>query len=136
MAKYAIYSCEGFSREILPSARKQVSVTNDDDKIVFVDDDPKKIGTVVHGCRVISFDELQSDQNRERLISVGVADPWIRKKIVDRCIDAGLFFFSISDNTHIRFDNVDVDEGAIFCAFTIATGDARIGKHFHCNIYS
>jgi len=137
MNKYAIYSCEGFSREILPSARKQAQSTDDgDDQIVFVDDDPKKAGTIVHGCKVISFAELQSDQHCDRLTSVGIADPWVRKKIVDRCSGAGIGFFSIIDNTHVRFDNVEVDEGAIFCAFTTATGDAKIGKHFHCNIYS
>ena len=137
MAKYAIYSCEGFSREILPAARKQaLTISDAEDQIVFVDDDPKKVGSVVHGCSVISFDDLQGDQHRDRLVSVGIADPWVRKKIVDRVQDAGIGFFSIVDQTHIRLDNISVGDGSIFCAYTMATGDAHIGRHFQCNIYS
>lgn len=137
MAKYAIYSCEGFSREILPSARNQVkSIEDDHDQFVFVDDDPEKVGKTVHGCAVISFGMLQDDQHRNRLVSVGIADPWIRKKIADKLQNAGFGFLSISDKSHIRFDNVVVDEGSIFCANTMVTGDTRIGRHFHCNIYS
>jgi len=137
MAKFAIYSCEGFSREILPSLTRQATATDDsDNKIVFVDDDPTKIGTIIRGLSVISFDELQSKEHRNRLVCVGIADPWVRKKVVDKCVVAGFSFFSINDETHVRFGNVDVGEGSIFCSFTMATGDACIGKHFHCNIYS
>jgi sugar O-acyltransferase (sialic acid O-acetyltransferase NeuD family) len=134
--KYAIYSCDSFSREILPSLRNDISSETEENGIVFVDDDPIKIGNVVHGCPVVSFDELQSEEHRDRLVSVGVADPWVRRKIVDRCNGAGFKFFSITDASHIRHDNVDIGEGSVFCALTMATGDARIGKHFHCNIYS
>lgn len=137
MAKYAIYSCEGFSREILPSARNQMSNIDDgNDQFVFVDDDPEKVGSIVNGCDVISFDMLRSDRHRDRLVSVGIADPWIRKKVVDKLQNAGFEFFPISDESHIRFDNVVVDDGSIFCANTMLTGDTRIGSHFQCNIYS
>jgi len=137
MATYAIYSCEGFSREILPSLLKQVMIEdNSGAHIVFVDDNPEKIGTVVRGCDVISFEDLQSDEHRQRLVCVGIADPRVRNKVVDKCMDHGFDFFSINDETHIRFGNVDVGEGGIFCGFTMVTGDSHIGKHFHCNIYS
>ena len=115
MTRYAIFSCEGFSREILPSVRKQISnADGGDSQIVFVEDDPEKVGTDVHGCTVISFEELQSDQHSDRLISVGVADPWVRKQIVDKCESAGFDFFSISDESHVRFDNIVV----VFCTNT------------------
>ena len=131
--KYAIYSCEGFAREILPSLRKQVGEGAD---IVFVDDDPGKAGTVVHGCEVITFEQLCEATNRDRHVSIAVADTQVRRKLADRCQEENLNFMSIVDTTHIRFDNVSVGEGAIFCANTMVTGDADIGRHFHCNIYS
>ena len=31
---------------------------------------------------------------------------------------------------------VEIGEGAIFCDFTMVTASAKIGRHFHCNIYS
>lgn len=137
MSKFALYSCEGFSREILPSVRGQFLKGREaNDQIVFVDDDPRKIGTTVHGCTVISFDELCSNSHKERLVSVGIADPIVRRKIVQKCENEGLGFFSVIDNSHVALDNVEVGPGAIFCAQTMVTGDSQIGGHFHCNIYS
>ena len=131
--KYAIYSCEGFAREVIPSLRRQAG--NDVD-VVFVDDDQAKIGQVVHGCKVISFEQLCSREHRDRRISVAVADCQARYRLVEKCHSEGFEFFSIVDSSHLRFENVEVGEGAIFCANTMTTGDAVIGRHFHCNIYS
>jgi sugar O-acyltransferase (sialic acid O-acetyltransferase NeuD family) len=137
--KYAIYSCEGFAREVLPSLRNMVMSKrqgNEPVDIVFVDDDSTKVGSEVHGFPVISFQELCGEQHRDRRISVAIADSVVRQKLVDRCEAEGFGFFSIADPSHISHDNVQVGEGSIFCAFTMVTGDATIGKHFHCNIYS
>ena len=137
MAKYAIYSCEGFSREILPSVKKQVPILDGGkDQFVFLGDDSEKIRAVAYGCRVIWLAELQNAPSRERLINVGAANPWIRQKIVARCQDAGVELFSLSDDTHFRSDNADVGAGAVFRAFTMATDDTRGEKYFHYNIYS
>ena len=135
MSGYAIYSCEGFSREILPSLRQQVP-KGGVNSIVFVEDDPAKCGKSVHGCRVISFETLQTEAHRNRLVNVGIADPWLRRRVVNKCDRAGFAFTAIEDSTHVRFENVEIGEGAVFCAFTMTTGDLKIGAHFHCNIYS
>ncbi len=137
MNRYAVYSCEGFAREVLPVVRTQI-LTSDtdiaDDSIVCVEDNPARIGDMVHGCRVISFDEFKADTNR--LANVCIADPWTRLKVVNKCRDVGFEFFPIVDSSHIRFDNVEVGTGAVFCAHSMLTGDSQIGDHFHCNIYS
>ena len=132
--KYAIYSCEGNAREILPSLRHQLA--DKDADIVFVDDGPAKSGTVVHQCNVLSFEQLCETPHRDRLVSVAVADSKIRETLVQRCESHGFKFFEIRDRSHIRFENVEVREGAIFCANTTITTDVRIGRHFQCNIYS
>lgn len=137
MNKYAIYSCEGFTREVIPSLRRQLSALPDDidaDAIVCVDDNPARVGDIVQGCRVIGFDELKADPSR--LVNVCIADPWVRQKVTRKCAAAGFEFFSIADASHLRFDNSTVGEGAVFCANTMLTGDLVIGRHFHCNIYS
>lgn len=134
MARFAIYSADGFAREIIPSVKRQYGVSASD--IVLVDDDPAKIGAIVHGSRVVAFDELCDDVGAECRVNVAVADPWAREKLVKRCADAGFDFFPIADPTHERFENLEVGEGSIFCAFTMATGNAVIGRHFHANIYS
>jgi len=137
--KYAIYSCEGFAREVLPSLRSMIMMTRQADEpvdIVFVDDDPALVGSEVHGIPVVSFEDLIAEQDRERKVSVAVADSQVRQRLVKRCEESGFRFFSIVDPSHISNDNVQVGEGAILCANTIITGDATIGSHFHCNIYS
>jgi sugar O-acyltransferase (sialic acid O-acetyltransferase NeuD family) len=131
--KCAIYSCEGFAREILPSIRRQFG---GDPDIVFVDDDPAKRQEAVHGCAVIGFEELCGPIHRDRLVSVAVADTKVREMLVKRCLQSGLSFMTVCDVSHIQFDNVSIGEGAILCANTMITGDAVIGSHFHCNIYS
>lgn len=131
--RYAIYSCEGFAREVLPSLRRQLGENVD---VVFVDDDIEKIGTVVHGCDVIGFEELSESPHHDRIVSVAVADPVIRRKLADRCRREGLRFASIHDPSHIRLENVSIGDGAILCANTVITSDVKIGSHFHCNIYS
>lgn len=137
MNRYAIYSCEGFAREVIHPLRRQINSANEnvpDDAIVCVDDDPARIGDVVQGCRVISFDELKSEP--DRLVNVCIADPWVRRKVTQKCAEADFRFSSIIDDSHLRFDNTTVGEGAVFCANTMLTGDLVIGRHFHCNIYS
>ena len=131
--KFAIYGCDGFARETLPSLRRQVGNTAD---IVFVDDDEKKIGESVHGCDVIGFETLCESSHRDRLISVAVAHTRIRERLVERCTRRGFEFATIRDTSHIQFENVSVGEGAILCANTVITGDSEIGSHFHCNIFS
>lgn len=131
--KYAIYSCGGFAREVLPSLRRPTGGKAD---IVFIEDDSNKIGTVVNGCEVIGFDELCKPAHQDRLVSVAVAEPDIRRMLVDRCMGEGLQFATIQDTTHTQFDNVSIGEGAILCANTVLTSDVQIGSHFHGNIYS
>ena len=131
--RYAIYSCEGFAREVVPSLRRAAGTDTD---IVFVDDDPQKIGAIVHGCQVIGFDQLLSETHRDRAVCVAISDPDIRKRVADRCTEHARQFFSIADPTHLQFENATVGEGAILCANTMITGDAEIGIHFHANIYS
>jgi len=139
MLRYAIYSCEGFAREVLPSLRTMIGASSgsvEPGQIVWVDDDSAKHGINIEGIEVISFSSLLEQDNRERLVNVCIADPGIRERLVGRCVAAGLDFFSITDASHIRFDNCRVGEGAVFAANTMATGHAKIGRHFHCNIYS
>ncbi len=130
--KYAIYGCEGFAREVLPILKQNTELRD----IVFVDDNPQWLGEYVGGVKVISFAMLCRVKSRDRLISIAIADPQTRKKIADKCRAEGFQFTNIiSDNSTI-YDYVEIGEGVILCANTIITSDVKIGKHFHCILFS
>lgn len=126
---YAIYGTSGFGREVLPLVKRAYSGS----EIVFIDDDPAKRTGLCNGHSVISLDQA-ADAHAQVVIAVG--DSVIRSNIAKRCVDAGLSFFEVRAPDADRYDSVEIGEGAILCARSLITSNVKIGKHFHCNIYS
>lgn len=134
--KLAIYGSGGFGREVAPIARQTLRRLRrgpEQPDIVFVSDVEEEVGSLVNSLRVISYPELVRDKRR---VAISVADPAARRRLADKCVQDGLAFESLSADTHRRYDKIDLSEGAILSDYTILTGNARIGRHFHCNIYS
>lgn len=135
MKIYGIYSAGGFAREVKPSLEKYLKLNSSIKyTIVFIDDDVNAIGTEINNCKVISYEKFLEYQNKE--INIAFADPALRKKKVDIAKADNLKFFNILAPSFIEGDNASIGEGAIFAENTMITADAKIGKHFHCNIYS
>lgn len=141
--RFAVYSCNGFGREVAPIARDRANLhkaTNghgaDADDVVWVDDDAQWHGKIVNGLRCISFDELRSNEHRDRKVCVAIANSRIREKIVQKCEDAQLMFGNLWSDDHRQYDAVEIGEGSILCGNTIITSNVKIGRHFHLNIYS
>jgi len=137
--KFAIYGCEGCARVVLPILRQNYEnplKPNVKIDIVFVDDNPQWHGKVVNGNQVISFEDLCREKKRDQLISVAIANPKLRKKIVNKCQSEGFQFTDIVSKHSIIYDENEIGQGIILCANTMITSNTKIGKHFHCNIYS
>jgi len=135
MITYAFYSAGGYARETRAGFIASRSMSGPDTfEVVFIDDDPQTIGTRIHDSRVISYEEAKTIPDLR--VNVAFADPALRRKKVMQCERDGLKFFSSFAPTCIIGDNVEILEGAIFSHNTVVTSDARIGRHFHCNIYS
>lgn len=132
--RIAIYSCNGFSREVMPVARSYMQHFNKPD-IVWVDDNPEFTGKIINGFPVLSFDELSSPEHRGRPVSVAIADAAARRRVVAKCEAAGLRFATVQAPEHIQYDNNSIGEGAILCANTMITSNVTIGRQFHLNIY-
>lgn len=140
--RYAIFGSGGFGRELAPLAREAaetVSLTSEspksDSRVVFVSDNSNEAGTQKNGVLVISFDDLVNSYRDYSLI-LAVGDSNTRKRIAERCSEAGLSFGKLYAKTARVLDNVIIGEGAVFCDFSMATSNIRIGRHFHANIYS
>lgn len=123
----AIYGPGGFGRELASFARR-------DRNVVFVSDAGHEIGRSINEIPVLSLDGLSSVEDVE--IVIAVADAAIRRKLAQKCEDRGFRFGELTARSHERGDQVAIAPGAVFCGFTSVTADARIGVHFHANIYS
>ena len=119
--RIAIFGPGGFGCEILKFA------TAANCEVVFVADQAR--GSIL-GSPVIGAHELRCDD--ELVIAIGAPD--IRKRVAERL--HRFAYKSLISPTALIGPAVAIGEGAVFCDFTIATASSKIGKHFHCNIYS
>ena len=130
MTLYGVYGAGGCGRGILPIVREQLETG---DRLVFVDD---KAGAAVNGHQLLSFADFVASDVPEKRICIAVANSAIRAKLAAQCEAAGLEFFAVHHDSCIKMDDVEIGEGAVFSPFTTVTSNVRIGRHFHCNLYS
>jgi sugar O-acyltransferase (sialic acid O-acetyltransferase NeuD family) len=133
---YGVYGVSGMGREAMPLARQ--TLTRSGVKIaprtlVFIDDSPGN--AVVNGHAVLTFDEFAAEPGA-KLVTIAIADSTIRASLARRCESAGVGFFDVRADNAVILDDDVIGEGSLLCSFSHVTSNARIGKHFHANIYS
>lgn len=122
--RIAIFGCGGFGREILRLAQELSA--RSDAQPVFVADHP--LGPVLNHP-VITPDQLgPGDQ-----LVIAIGSPDMRRAVAERLNRKCL---NLIAHSAIVGPDVTIRDGAILCDNTIITASARIGRHFHCNIYS
>jgi sugar O-acyltransferase (sialic acid O-acetyltransferase NeuD family) len=127
---FGVYGAGGCGRGILPIVRAQLQ---SGDEVVFVDDSaPDKL---VNNTRCLSLEEFAAFDLPHR-ICIAVANAAIRQRIDKRCTQMSIPYFSVQAQSMVKMDNVEIGEGALFSPFTTLTSNIRIGRHFHCNLYS
>ena len=134
MKQVAIFGSSGCGRGVLPLARKQLEVGNQEYRLVFVDDHPSS--SIVNGHQVLTYSEWLSQPASTRHINIAIANSVIREKLAERCVSDGVQFFQVRASNVVELDDVNIGDGAILCPFVTLTSNVRIGKHFHANIYS
>ena len=130
---FAIFGASGCGRGIMPLARSHLQLSNDD-RLVFVDDGLSSAR--INGHDVLSLRGFSELGVREKSIAIAIADPATRMKLVARCVEAGLDFFSVSAPSSLIMDEVIIGEGALISPFVTLTSNIKIGRHFHANLYS
>ncbi|MCZ7684789.1 MAG: NeuD/PglB/VioB family sugar acetyltransferase [Sandaracinaceae bacterium] len=117
--RLVIVGTGGFGREVMSYAMERGA-----HDLAFASDSG---GEPVFGMPVIRLDDLQDDDQAV----IAIASSETRRVVAQRlrCHVGSL---------HLGFvgEDVEIDEGAILCPQTTVTASARIGKHFHANIYS
>jgi sugar O-acyltransferase (sialic acid O-acetyltransferase NeuD family) len=131
-----VYGASGFGREVMPLVRSQFAadLAAGSATLVFIDDNASNRS--VNGHAVISFAEFCSIDVVTKLVGIAIADGGIRRKLVLKCLEMGIEPLRIVASSALFLDENVIGEGAIFCPYTMVTSNVRIGKYFHCNIYS
>lgn len=129
----AVYGASGFGREVMPILAASPNPEVSGAEMVFVDD----VATgQVNGWSVVPYVEWIRRPGMSRFASIAVADPEIRKRLAWRCEADGVAFVEVRHPSVVQLDAVVIGCGAILCPFVTITSNVKIGKHFHCNLYS
>lgn len=128
--KIGIYGLGGFGRELIAVAGSQADVC-------FLSDSEDEIGVDVLGLRTYSLGQFaEAEGGNDPSVIIAVADAAVRRKLADKVAAAGLRAGQVIAGNSVVGPGVDLGEGAILCHHTTITASARIGRHFHANIYS
>lgn len=130
---YGLVGCGGFGREVMPLFERLVSVDRAKGELVFVESEPSQ--EFVHGRRVVSIAEFVS-HGEEKRFNVAIADGYVRKDVAEKLVSGGAIPMSIAAASAEMYSRNSVGEGAVLCANSIVTSDAKIGRFFHSNLYS
>jgi len=134
MKVYAVVGAGGFGREVIPLVSQAVGATSQDDlNIIFVDDNAQE--DTINGYPVVDVESFLKMQG-EKFFNIAIANSKVRQSLAERLISQGATPFSISAPNAVNISHNSIGEGAVFCAFTTVTANAKIGKFFHANIYS
>jgi sugar O-acyltransferase (sialic acid O-acetyltransferase NeuD family) len=136
---FGLYGAGGFAREVMPIVKEYISLltqtsAKEEYRIFFVETDKTK--TELNDYPLISENDFFNIECEERYFNVAIADSRERERIADICIARGAKPMSISSSNSITYDQNEIGEGAIICAYSILTSNAKIGRFFHSNIYS
>lgn len=134
---FAIYSCGGYAREVLPLLREQLPPLDHQQRseLVFLDDFVQK--SYVNGIRVLTLSSLLDEVDASRVqCSIAVSDGQVRESLTLKCADLGIKLMTVKAANAIVMDDVDLGEGSILSPFVTLTSNISIGKSFHCNLYS
>jgi len=140
MKLYGVIGAGGFGREVMPMAESMMRAAVDlerDSELVFVLEDCYDIPPDgINNHRVMSLSEFLSEPAQERRFNIAIGSSVERERIANSIPSDRAKPFSITAQNHVSLYDNTVGEGSIFCGFSHITSNVKIGKFFHCNIYS
>ena len=136
MKYYGLVGAGGSGREVMPLLRAQVAHELDAGtaELRFVVEGALP-PAVVNGIPVVSLDAFNALVG-ERYFNIAIGDSKVRKRIAMLLESSGAVPFSIRAANSVILDCNDIAEGAVFCSFSLATSNVKIGRFFHGNMYS
>lgn len=120
----AVFGAGGFLLQMLPMLD---AARRDGQDVLVVDDRPLP---PIHGHQVVPLDRVPDDAE----FVVAVASGATRERIADRLVNWRAARLVAA--TALVSPHASLAPGAVLCDHVIVEADARIGRHFHANIYS
>ncbi len=138
MKDLVIYGAGGLAREVAYLV-KEINASSGVPEFRFlgyIDDDSKRVGTVVGGASIIGDGDWLAERKGEICCVVGIGTPSVIKNISDRLGGAGGIEFPnlIHPGTIWDRDRIELGEGNIITAGNVFTTDIRIGSFNVFNI--
>jgi len=134
MRLYGIVGAGGFGREVMPLVEDMLAAADHAGcEIVFVDENRDL--AMVNGHRVIAPEEFLASR-ADKYFNITITDYSVRERFAREFVAGHAKPFSITAANSVRLRENVIGEGAIFCAYTTITSNAKIGRYFHANIYS
>jgi len=134
---FGLYGAGGFAREVMPFVRTslaRVFDAGDLPQICFIETRPSAASA--NGLPILSEDDFFAQDCDERYFNVAIGSGADRKRLAEACMARGARPFSLQALQTVVNDSNQIGEGAVICANSMVTANARIGKFFHSNIYS
>jgi sugar O-acyltransferase (sialic acid O-acetyltransferase NeuD family) len=131
---FGLVGAGGFGREVMASVRETVELLERDERldIYFVDASPP--AQKINGVPCIS-EQSFIDLPAPKEFNIAIGDTKIRERVATKFLTHARPI-EIRGSKVVIGDDVQIGEGAIVCPFSMITANVRIGRFFHCNIYS
>lgn len=126
-----IYGVGGHGRETMLFAPGRGA---GDVEYVFVDDGA--VSRTINGHRVLTYPEFLSAPIPDKRINIAIGDSRTRQRLVQRCTDDRLAFFSVVATNAVVGADVTLGDGCIVSPFCLITTNVSIGAHVHFNMHS
>lgn len=132
-----LFGAGGFAREVMPFVQQAWSRAHGSEplaRLCFVDDAPGP--SSLNGVARVGENAFFGMPCRARWFNIAIADSMLRQRIAAACEARGAKALTLQAPSATVYANNDIGAGAILCAYSMVTSNARIGRFFHANMYA
>lgn len=135
LPKLVIIGAGGFGREMLAWAEQSVEVGRDWEIRGFIDDNLDALSGKGTRAPVLGrIADYQPASDEVFVCAIGV--PAIKRRVSETIASRGGRFARLTHRTAVIGHNVEVGEGVIFCPYSIASANNRLGRGVALNLHA
>ncbi len=137
MITIGVIGAGGLGRETM-MVIEQINIKYNKYNIIgFLDDNEKIHGKMINGYEVLGgSDWIINNKTRDIRYVIGIGDPHIKKKIVERLAEHTIKFETIVHPSVMINEQVEIGYGTVITANCILTVNIRVGNHVFLNLAS